>query len=80
MFGVRHEATTEFPEFKGIISYLRDSDPDFARLLAEYDETDKTIYGLEQKQQPMADEYFGALKRKRLLLKDRLYSRLRDYG
>lgn len=80
MYGVRHDVAGEFPEFKGILFHLRDSDPEFARLLREYDETDKRIYGLEITGQPMADHHFWALKRKRMVLKDRLYSRLRKYA
>ena len=80
MFGVRHFIEREFPEFQTEINRLKGRNPNFARLLVEYDETDKTIYGLEQQSLPVSDDYFGALKRQRLVLKDRLYSILKQDG
>jgi uncharacterized protein YdcH (DUF465 family) len=50
------------------------------RLLVEYDETDKKIYGLEQQSLPVSDDHFGSLKRHRLVLKDQLYSILKQYA
>jgi len=78
MFGVRHVIEREFPEFQAEINLLKNNNPDFVRLLVEYDETDKTIYGLEQQNQPVSDDYFGNLKRQRMVLKDQLYSILRQ--
>ena len=78
MFGVRHIIEREFPEFQMEISRLKNNDPDFVRLLVEYDETDKKIYGLEQQSLPVSDAYFGDLKRHRVVLKDQLYSILRQ--
>jgi len=73
MYGVRHIIAREFPEFQMEIHRLKNNDPDFLRLLAEYDETDKKIYGLEQQSLPVSDDYFGTLKRQRVALKDQLY-------
>lgn len=78
MFGVRHVIEREFPEFQTEISRLKNNDPDFLRLLVEYDETDKKIYGLEQQSLPVSDDYFGNLKRQRLALKDQLYTMLKQ--
>jgi len=80
MFGVRHILEQEFPEFQSEISQLKGNDPDFMRLLVEYDETDKRIYGLEQQSLPVSDDHFGNLKRHRLTLKDQLYSMLKHQG
>ena len=41
MFGVRHIIDREFPEYQTEINRLKGNDPDFMRLLVEYDETDK---------------------------------------
>ena len=78
MFGVRHEIAHEFPEYQSIISRLKNIDPTFNRLLVEYDRTDKKIYGIEQQQVPVTDDYLHELKRQRLLLKDRVYQFIRD--
>ena len=78
MFGVRHEIIQEFPEFESVISRLKNNDPTFTRLLADYDHADKKIYGIEQQMLPVADNYVHELKRQRLRLKDRLYQFLRE--
>jgi len=78
MFGVRHVIEGEFPEFQSEINRLKNTDPDFTRLLVEYDETDKKIYGLEQQSLPISDDHFGSLKRHRLELKDQLYTMLKQ--
>ena len=80
MLGVRHIIEREFPEFQTEISRLKNNDPDFVRLLVEYDETDKRIYGLEQQSLPVSDDYFGNLKRHRVLLKDQLYTILKQHS
>jgi len=80
MYGVRHIIEREFPEFQMEIHRLKNNDPDFVRLLVEYDETDKKIYGLEQQSQPVSDDYFGTLKRQRVVLKDQLYSILKQHS
>ena len=78
MFGVRHIIEREFPEYQLEINRLKNDDPDFMRLLDEYDETDKKIYGYEQQSVPISDDHFGNLKRHRLALKDQLYSILKQ--
>ena len=78
MFGVRHDIEGEFPEFQTEINHLKNNNPDFLRLLVEYDETDKRIYGLEQQSLPVSDNYFGNLKRQRVVLKDQLYTILKQ--
>ena len=80
MFGVRHVIEGEFPEFLSEINQLKNNDPDFMRLLVEYDETDKKIYGLERQSLPISDDHFGNLKRHRLVLKDQLYSILKQHA
>ena len=80
MFGVRHIIEREFPEFQMEIDLLKSNDPDFMRLVEEYDETDKKIYGLEQQSLPISDDHFGSLKRHRLALKDQLYSILKQHS
>lgn len=80
MYGIRHDIDREFPEFQAEISRLKNNDPLFTQLLVEYDDTDKRIYGLEQQAQPVSDGYFSTLKRRRVLLKDRLYAILRQHS
>lgn len=79
MYGGRHNLVEEFPEYRIAIDHLKVNDSDFARLLAEYDVTDKRIYGIEQQMQPVSDTYVEELKKRRVHLKDQLYSRLRHH-
>ncbi len=76
MYGVRHPIHEEFPGLDSTIQNLKQKDQQFARLLTEYDTTDKTIYGLEKRSQPTADQVVGDLKWRRIQLKDRIYRRL----
>jgi len=79
MYGERHQLTHEFPELQNTIHDLKDQGGSFADLLKEYECTDKTIHVLEKQKQPTTDERMLDLKVKRLNLKDRLYSELKQY-
>ena len=79
MYGARHSLINEFPEFQHTIDTLKSQNNDFAQLLNEYDTTDKKIYGYSQQSQPVSDSHIEVLKKKRLRLKDQLYSILRMY-
>lgn len=76
MYGVRHHLSDEFPHLSGTINTLKHADPQFAQLVFEYDIMDKKIYGLEQNSLPVADDYMEQLKKQRIQLKDRIYTRL----
>lgn len=76
MYGVRHPLLAEFPDHTSTISQLKNNDPQFARLMSEYDQTDKRIYGLERASLPVADDYVEVLKKHRVRLKDQIYSML----
>ena len=79
MYGARHYLNNEFPEFQHTIDLLKTRNKDFADLLNEYDTTDKKIYGYSQQSQPVSDTHFEVLKKKRLRLKDQIYTILRMY-
>lgn len=76
MYGVRHHIAEEFPSYTSDITHLKTKDPQFAQLLTEYDQTDKKIYGLEMKSRPVTDAYVEDLKKRRVVLKDRIYGAL----
>lgn len=77
MLGERHDLKHEFPEFQTKIEQMREADPPFADLMAQYDDLDARVRKLEELGTPVADETIEDLKKQRLLLKDRLYERLR---
>src|SRR3569832_886965 len=80
MYGNRHENDQDFPEYHAEIYRLKQNDPHFTQLLSEYDDTDKHNNGLEHQLQPVSDGYFSDLKRRRVLLKDRLFAILRQHS
>jgi uncharacterized protein YdcH (DUF465 family) len=77
MYGVRHHLIEDFPELRKLIENLRATNKEFAKLMDEYHETDKRIYGYEVKRRPVTSDHIEGLKRWRVRLKDRLYAMLR---
>lgn len=68
-----------FPEYRDLISKLKQEDAHFARLFDEHNELDDKITGLEN--DPVtsvsAENEIDALKVKKLALKDQLYEILK---
>ncbi|PXX35355.1 YdcH family protein [Undibacterium pigrum] len=68
-----HPLSTEFPEFKQAIHELKADNAHFAKLFAEYDETDKAINRAENGAEHLGDVALEGLKKLRLSLKDQLF-------
>ncbi|MGM0412095.1 MAG: YdcH family protein [Pseudomonadota bacterium] len=77
MLGEHHTLVLEFPEQRDHIHELKVSDNHFHRLMEEYDELTKKIERLEQEGEPLTDESMEDLKKRRLELKDELYTYLK---
>ncbi len=73
-----HDLAHEFPEYKERIHELDRENGHFARLHEEYDELTRRIEALEKNGVPIADEGFEELKKRRLVLKDELYTMLKS--
>lgn len=67
-----------FPEYREIMQVLAQDDPHFAKLMEDHDELDRQIIQLEQDPVNLINEDIEALKRKKLKLKDTLYSLLKN--
>jgi uncharacterized protein YdcH (DUF465 family) len=80
MLGEMHDLIHEFPNLADKIDAMRASDADFAEDMDRYDSLDARVRRLEELGTPVADETIEDLKKERLLLKDRLYERLRSEG
>jgi uncharacterized protein len=78
MLGESHDLLHEFPNLQEKIAALRLQDPEFARLMDDYDGLDAQVRHLEELGTPVADETIEDLKKQRLLLKDTLYGILRS--
>jgi hypothetical protein len=77
MLGESHDLLHEFPDLQNKIATLRSTNPDFARLMDDYDELDARVRNIEELGTPVADETIEELKKERLHLKDSLYVLLR---
>jgi uncharacterized protein len=74
MLGEPHDLLHEFPEYAEKINDLREGNDVFHNLMDEYDWLDAHIRGLEELSTPVADFHIEEMKKRRLLLKDRLYT------
>ncbi|QEY23118.1 YdcH family protein [Neisseria animalis] len=62
-----------FPEYRDLISKLKQEDTHFARLFDEHNELDDKITGLTNNPVTSGLEEIEELKKAKLLLKDKLY-------
>ena len=68
-----------FPEYRDLISKLKQVDAHFARIFEEHNELEDKISGLENNPvtSSSAEDEIQVLKQKKLALKDELYALLR---
>ncbi|WP_296699514.1 YdcH family protein [Thiocapsa sp. UBA6158] len=78
MLGESHDLLHEFPDLEAKISALRSDSAEFAQMMDDYDTLDARVRDLEELGTPVADETIEELKKKRLVLKDKLYAILRS--
>jgi uncharacterized protein YdcH (DUF465 family) len=71
-----HELGEDFPEFAAKISALKQSDAHFARLAEEYHTINRAVHRAEARVEPMDDLAFDEMRKKRMMLKDKLYHML----
>ncbi len=76
MFGEKHNLIHELPEYKDQIHKLKMTDNHFAKLFEEYHELDHEVLRVEEGIENTSDDYLEKLKKKRLMLKDQLFSML----
>lgn len=72
-----HDLQHDFPEFHDRIHTLKISDAHFARLMEEYHRVEREVRRIEQEIDTPSDAYTEDLKKRRVHLKDELYSLLR---
>jgi uncharacterized protein YdcH (DUF465 family) len=73
-----HPLIKEFPELRDAIHALKIGDPEFRALFDEYHKLDRRIYRIEQDTEPVRDEFWARLKRRRVYLKDLLLQMLQE--
>ncbi len=78
MIPEKHDLHHEFPEHHDRIHELKVSDAHFSRMFEEYHDVNREIRRIEEGVENTSDEYLEDLKKKRLLLKDRLYKMITE--
>jgi len=74
MLDEKHDLIHELPEHRERIQQLKKSDQHFEKLYYEYNELDHQILRMEEGFETPSDDFLEELKKKRLSLKDQLYS------
>jgi uncharacterized protein YdcH (DUF465 family) len=74
MLGESHDLLHEFPEYAEKIAQLRAGNDVFHNLMDEYNWLDAHIRHLEELHNPVSDFHMEEMKKRRVLLKDRLYA------
>ncbi len=67
---IPHELRDEFSNQVPLIELLLETNYEFGRLAAAYDEVNSHIWRIESEDEPTTDEVLERLKKRRLLLKD----------
>ena len=67
-----------FPEFRDLITELKQSDAHFARLFNKHNELDQRIKNMEANIEIATHEEVETLKKEKLHLKDQLYAILKQ--
>lgn len=78
MSHVPHELASAFPEYAERLHELKLSDAHFSRLCDEYHELNRTIHRAETNVEPMDDMHQTDLRKRRMVLRDEIYRRLRE--
>jgi len=76
MSNTPHTLGEEFPGQLDAIHEIKASDPEFARVLEEYDEVNDRIHRAETRLDPVSEDAEAELRRHRLALKDRIAAAL----
>lgn len=74
MLEEKHDLAHEFPEYKEKIHTLKLENHHFAKLFDEYHLVNREIHRIESGVEPTSDDYLEEAKKKRLALKDELFS------
>jgi uncharacterized protein len=80
MSNTPHTLGEEFPGQLDAIHALKATDPQFAKLLAEYDEVNDRVHRAETRLDTLTEDAEATLRRARLALKDAIATALRKAG
>jgi uncharacterized protein YdcH (DUF465 family) len=75
-----HDLHKEFPDHQDKIRALKQSDAQFAKLVADYERVNDEVFKAESQIQPTEELHEHELKKERMVLKDAIWRRLRMAG
>lgn len=75
---LHHDIGREFPELKDKIHVLKTENAHFAKLFDAYHQVDREVARIEAEVEPASDAYAEECKKKRLALKDEIFSMLKS--
>lgn len=67
-----------FPEYRDLITQLKTTDQHFTRLFTQHNAVDQQIQNMESRIEAGTPEEIELLKKEKLLLKDQLYTILKQ--
>ena len=73
-----HEIAEDFPEYADAIPKLRVTNGHFSNLLDAYHEINRDVHRAETDIEPTSDTHMTEMRRKRMALKDEIYTMLRE--
>jgi uncharacterized protein YdcH (DUF465 family) len=73
-----HSILKDFPEMANRIHVMKKANSHFAALSNKYDELEHSIHSMESGAETFTDEHLDEQRKKRLKLKDELFSMLKD--
>ncbi len=73
-----HELAEEFPDDIEAIHRLKVSNAHFGRISDEYHEINREVHRIEAEIEPASDQALEELKKKRLMLKDKISLMIRN--
>ncbi len=76
----KHSLVHEFPEMRETIHHMKQTNLHFARLFDEYNGVEHDVHRIESDAEAASDERLEGLKKRRLHLKDQLFTMLKKAG
>lgn len=70
----KHTLLNEFPDHHHTIRHLKMHDAHFTKLFDSYHEVESEVRQIEENNSPVEDDYLESLKKRRLHLKDQLFT------
>lgn len=70
----KHTLLNEFPNHHHTIRHLKMHDAHFTKLFDEYHQIESEVHQIEENNSPVEDDYLESLKKRRLFLKDQLFT------